>query len=951
MKKLTLLFAVCVASVWSFAQVTSEPAFITSDYNGAVKIIFDATKGNGGMKGATDCYAHTGVITKASTSDSDWKHSSTWKDNSAKYKLTSIGTNLWELDMPNGIAAYYGLTASEVPVKLAFVFRNSTASKEGKTDASGDILYSIYEAGTIPMQINNPVDGAFYKADQAVPYQISVGTTNPVTGKITWNSGVENLTFVDNVATGSIGPLPIGSTKLTINVTDGTASTTKTLTVSVSDPDREKPVPAGMEEGINFNKATNEVTLVFRAPLSNDIYILGDFNGWVENEDYHMYYSDIKFDDEAAPTRLFWRTFKISDPSKKYGFVYKVDGKTLVGDPYATVVLDPWNDSSIPSACKDYTLPKYPTAISGTVVSVLVLEDDNYPWEYSDFKIKDKQNLVIYELLIRDFTSAKHLNGVMAKLDYLKDLGINAIELMPVCEFDGNESWGYNPSFFFAYDKAYGTKTMYKKFIDECHKRGIAVILDMVFNHATGNCPFAKLYWYNSATAENNPWFNRIARHPFNVYHDINHEYEGTRKYFKRVLKYWLEEFKVDGYRMDLVKGLSQRDCGPNGEKGNWDSYDTSRIKILKDYHSAVVAANPNAIFILEHLGENSEQTALANAGMFPWRNMNNAYCQSAMGIASNSGFVSTSQSGGVFEPTFISYAESHDEERNMYKANTYGAAGIKGNPDVYVKRVPLQMAFLALIPGSKMIWEFEEMGYDISINQCAGSTKIDDGCRTDNKPSAFSKKWDTNELRMDAYNKSAKIIKLRTEHPEFFAKKFVKTTNCNITASWKVRRIDIKYVDSENTDNNVDIIVLGNFDPSKELSIAGSFSRTGAWYDYMTGDVINIDDVTKTIALAPGEFKIFTSRRITVPSAVEESNYDESAECNVYIAPTVTEDEIYVYSKESIKQIDVCNMNGTLVLNAVDTDSISLASLPKGMYIVVVTVESGRVTQKVIKK
>jgi 1,4-alpha-glucan branching enzyme len=101
-------------------------------------------------------------------------------------------------------------------------------------------------------------------------------------------------------------------------------------------------------------------------------------------------------------------------------------------------------------------------------------------------------------------------------LNYLSRLGINAVELMPIQEFDGNQSWGYNPSFFFAPDKYYGPEDDLRRFIDSCHGRGIAVILDLVLNHATGNCPLAALYWdgVNNQPAPNNPWFNVTATHP-----------------------------------------------------------------------------------------------------------------------------------------------------------------------------------------------------------------------------------------------------------------------------------------------------------------------------------------------------------------------------------------------------------------------------------------------------
>ena len=104
------------------------------------------------------------------------------------------------------------------------------------------------------------------------------------------------------------------------------------------------------------------------------------------------------------------------------------------------------------------------------------------------------------------------------------------IELMPVTEFDGNNNWGYSPCLYFALDKAYATPTQFKQFVDACHQRGMAVILDMVFNHATGNNPMNKLYPKTSedvtlSDLRFNPWFNVTAPHPDNVYEDWNHDF------------------------------------------------------------------------------------------------------------------------------------------------------------------------------------------------------------------------------------------------------------------------------------------------------------------------------------------------------------------------------------------------------------------------------------------
>ena len=171
-------------------------------------------------------------------------------------------------------------------------------------------------------------------------------------------------------------------------------------------------------------------------------------------------------------------------------------------------------------------------------MSAFKINKDTYNWQVSDYRIEDKNDLVIYELLVRDFTDNSYGEGsikaALGQIDYLKNLGVNAIELMPVQEFDGNDSWGYGTHAYFAMDKAYGTRNDYKAFIDACHQSGMAVILDVVYNHATGAHPYAALYWDGDKTATNNPWFNRYAPHQWGVYHDWNHSNPMVREHVKR---------------------------------------------------------------------------------------------------------------------------------------------------------------------------------------------------------------------------------------------------------------------------------------------------------------------------------------------------------------------------------------------------------------------------------
>ena len=86
---------------------------------------------------------------------------------------------------------------------------------------------------------------------------------------------------------------------------------------------------------------------------------------------------------------------------------------------------------------------------------------------------------------------------------------------MPFNEFEGNNSWGYNPDFYFAPDKYYGPENTLKQFIDSCHAKGIAVVMDIALNHSFGSSPLVQLYWdaANNRPAADNPWFNPVAKH------------------------------------------------------------------------------------------------------------------------------------------------------------------------------------------------------------------------------------------------------------------------------------------------------------------------------------------------------------------------------------------------------------------------------------------------------
>ena len=727
----------------------------------------------------SDLYVHTGII-----SDQDWLFvQADWDENIDKCKMTKVEENHWTLELTPNIREYYG--SGETPVvRLAIVIRNEDGSLKAHPDD----------------QFNSCDDKKYV----FVPFA------------------------PDDVVVESM--------------------------------------PSNVKEGINYND-DKSVTFVLYDKDKNGAhhdycYLTGEFSGWERQKKYMM-----KRDNA---TSCWWYTLSSSEiePGKEYMFQYHLgdidepDKHFRIADAYSEIIYDGDNDRYISTSTYP-NLPEYPKGAKG-LVGAFQVDAPEYNWQHSDFKVADANDLVIYEMLLRDFTATGDLNGAMDKLDYIANLGVNAIELMPVQEFDGNDSWGYNPNHYCAMDKAYGTRDMYKKFIDACHAKGIAVIFDVVYNHATGAHPFARLYWDKDKTKEANPWFNVTAPHGFSVFQDWNHTEPMSVDHIERTLRYLIEEYHIDGFRFDLSKGFTQN-------SGTESKYDQQRVDILKNYNKVIKEANPDAIVILEHFVDD-ENVELGKAGMKVWRNCNHAYIESGKGGNSDFSYLRDG-----YEPfgTCVGFMESHDEERVAYEQKTvfspgsalkwglcgtmtnwgqgtagkvipdiefvedgnllairqlklttadsfkvragnawehnYGTTGqvVKineayalqsggadnnlsvpkaGTYDIYfhpesariwiidngskpvvkdapntalakmMKRGALNAAFFLTVPGPKMIWQFGEFGYDVSI---------EDGGRTAKKPVH----WEYLNVpeRKELHDVYAELLRFRKENPRFF--------------------------------------------------------------------------------------------------------------------------------------------------------------------------------------
>jgi glycosidase len=838
MKKYLFIVYSIILSLTAYSQVTTVPALPTE--SDEVTVTFDATQGDKGLMGYTgnDVYAHTGVITDKSAGQ--WAYViSPWNVDIPKAKLTSLGGDKWQIKLSPNVRAFYGVPAGEKILKLAFVFRNTGSTKTGRATNGADIFYTIYEAG-LTVSIAQPQKGAIFTSGTSVPVTVNVSSANKLrifldNNKIDSTAGTNYTNFLAGLSAGNHTLIAVA-----LSSTGTTASDTSKFLIS--QPPTVAALPAGMRPGINYT-SDNSACLVLYAPGKLNTYVIGDFTNWVTDANYQM--------NITPDGKSFWINVANLTKGVEYGFQYLVDGTILIPDPYTEKVLDPWNDQYIPAATYPNLKP-YPFNKTTGLVSIIQTGQTPYNWQVTNFTPPAQAKMVVYELLVRDFTDTHNFQGVQSKLDYLQHLGINTIELMPICEFDGNISWGYNPALYFAPDKYYGPKNDLKALIDECHRRGLAVIMDMVLNHSYNNSPFAQLYWdvVNNRPAANNPWYNVTSPNTAYSYgNDFNHESPDTKALVDSVNAFWMQYYHVDGYRFDFTKGFTNT-------PGDGSAYDASRIAILERMGTQIWKRNPKAYAILEHFAANTEETELSAFGFMLWGNINYNYAEGAMGYTDSNNSDLTWGSylaRGWSSPHLMSYMESHDEERQMYKAETYGNAFGSYNTKVdsiALKRGALCASFFFTIPGPKMIWQFGELGYDYSINYCPSTGLVDATglCRTDPKPL----RWDyyTDPQRLKLFNIYSQLIRLKQNYPVFSTTDYT-TDLTGVTKSIVLRS------------QGLNAVVVGNFGVTGTIASV-IFPSTGTYYDYFSTSSINVSTINQTFNLNPGEYHIYTNALIS---------------------------------------------------------------------------------------
>lgn len=832
---------------------------------GTVSITVDCSRGNQGLynySNTSDVYVHIGVITNLSMSSSDWRYAPfAWGTTNPAAQATYLGNNKYRYTI-SGIRAFFGVPAGENILALAILFRNGSGSQAQRNTDGSDMFVTVYTPGVFAGKFIQPPFQPHYTPIPE-PITKSTGDTLPVsfftnrgaTIQLSFNGVTAGTASATDSLQTTLHITTPGNQQVIATASDGINSIADTLSFYVGGAVTIASLPAGAREGINYLPGDTSVLLVVYAPLKHKFVVVGDFNHWTQAPAYQM--------NETPDSNYYWLQINGLISGKEYAYQYVIDDTLQLADYNTEKVLDKNVDPTIPASTYP-GLMAFPSGAAGTLAGVIQTGQQAYPWQVTSFQRPDKKNLLIYELWLADFTSGGNWQGLIDTLSYLKHLGVNAIEVEPFANFEGSVSWGYNPNFYFAPDKVYGTADDVRRFVDACHAQGMAVIMDMVMNHSFGSSPMVQMYWNNalSVPAANSPWFNRYPTHGYNVGYQFNHESPATVAFTRRVIDYWLTNYHVDGYRWDLAKGFTQtRTCdslGNNCDIAAWGHYDSSRVAIWDTIYNQTQAASPGSYCILEMFADNSEQQVEANYGMLLWgEDLNTNYNQATMGYNTPSpggatwdltGSVYTSL-GGWNNPGLVVYQESHDDERLMYNNEQYGnSSGSYNIRDTAtgLARDAMSTAFWALAPGPKMLTEFGELGFDYSVNWCPNGTVDASGtCRTDPKPIRWDYLKDSSRKKLhDVY---AALLALRGAYPA------LATGSTSYSLAGNVKYLQV--VSSE-----LSAMAVGNFDV---VSATGSvmFANAGVWYDLFSGKQFQATGAAQSITLAPGEYHVYVNR------------------------------------------------------------------------------------------
>lgn len=545
----------------------------------------------------------------------------------------------------------------------------------------------------------------------------------------------------------------------------------------------------------------SQVEFSLFAPYNNAAALIGSFSNWEE--------LPMQKDKEG-----FFRT-KVELEDGTYQYKFRVQSKSWFFEP------DQWVDVNDP----------YATDIDNSTQNcVLNIKDgerivDTYVWQHDDKPLPSDHELVIYEMHVGDFSGGEddpYARGkykhVIEKLDYLCELGVNAIELMPVKEYPGDYSWGYNPRYFFATESSYGSTDGLKNLIDECHAHGIRVLMDGIFNHSEAESPLTQIdhdYWYYHEPRDpDNNWGPE-----FNYEHyDENLETYPARRFIGDVVRFWIEEYHIDGIRYDAARQIANYDFM------HWIVQETKQTAGSKPFYN-----------IAEHIPETTDITGVDGPMDGCWHE---SFYHCVLEHITGQTFdlerlkdvLDAKRQGFLGVTNVVNYLTNHDHNHLMVELADHDIFD-----EAAFKRLKLGAVLLMTAMGVPMIWMGEEFG--------------------EYKPKTIEQnkiEWSLleNDLNRGLFEYYKGLISLRKENHALY------TENINFFHEDPEGKV-LAFV--RWNDEGSRVVVVANF---SDQYLAGyrieNFPENGTWHEW-TGDYdVEAGDNSIMIDLPEYEAKVF---------------------------------------------------------------------------------------------
>jgi 1,4-alpha-glucan branching enzyme len=508
------------------------------------------------------------------------------------------------------------------------------------------------------------------------------------------------------------------------------------------------------------------VLFALHAPGKRFVSVVGDFNRWDAAADLM----------NASPGGTWWLKRVIERGVHQYQ--YCVDGEKFLADPYSRDV--EWKDEK----GEETYLPE-------KAKSIVAVGQKPFEWSDAGFRRPSLENLLIYEFFLPDVCPGQGFTGVIARLDYIKGLGVTAIEPLPVNEFTGATSWGYNPSFHLAPETTYGTPEELKRLVDEAHKRGLAVIMDVVLNHMDYNSPLYQLYGLDYDAS---PYFHRFLGENWG-FPDLRQDSAAFKRYVADMLRCWTEEYHVDGFRYDATRWVGWK--GYNDWGASWFAY-------------AAKQADSNSYQIAEHLPsdpdlQNKTEMDAGWHDQFRWQ-LRDMIRNAKLDRGEFERIMDARKLG--FSNSFqrVVYIESHDEERYPRDLDESGYS-----TEDAVQRDVTALAIMLTAPGVAMVYAGEEFGE--STPKVVGPNPL---------------RWTNLEKPVfrGLYDDFRALANLRTTHPALRTE----------SISFQTNSLPDNVLVYERSAPDGSVVVAANFD-REEQSIPVVLSSQGSWVNILDPD------------------------------------------------------------------------------------------------------------------